>query len=503
MQSDSPAPKVLAALFLLAIALHLIGIRQPFLGNFAQHQTDYATVVQRWVEEPAGPFPSVMRFMARGQNRIFLGDFPLNVTLAALLAKAGLPIESAGRGLSALFFFLSLYPFYQIALRVFRNKQSAFLALLIFVFSPLTLIYGQAFLLEMTALCYGLIGYYLFLRWRETDSLALLLTAGLSFSMMLATRIYFAPAVLPLIFLFWDKQKARFLARKEAWLFAVVILALPIAWQLYAKQAAQAQNDQSSLADNLKVFAAFTDPVLRQNFMNPAFFVPIAKTVILKLLNPLGFLFLLSGFTASFPKRTKLFLLSFIFAFLPLFILTPRKFVEFDYYFLPLVPAAALWAAMAVQSLPAVWLKPRAHLITLIYLGLSLRFSLAPMIKIPDYDKNVLAAAAEVREKVPARARVIASHGTSTSFLYYTHRDGWAFTLEDQITGAVRNLEDTQGDAIERLERFRSQGASYFAVADPSHLQKNPAFFDYLNASYSLISSKPGLIYHLQSDNPD
>jgi hypothetical protein len=148
-------------------------------------------------------------------------------------------------------------------------------------------------------------------------------------------------------------------------------------------------------------------------------------------------------------------------------------------------------------------LKPRLVLFMLIYLGLSLRFSLAPMIKIPDDDKNVLAAAAEVREKVPAGARVIASHGTSTSFLYYTHRDGWAFTLEDQITGAVRNLEDTQGNAIERLERFRSQGASYFAVADPSHRQKNPAFFDYLNASYSLISSKPGLIYHLQSDNPD
>ena len=96
----------------LGLILHVIGVNRPFLGNFAQHQTDYATVVQRWLETSIAPWDPVMRFLANGKNRLFYGDFPLTLTLVAWFCKlTGSSIEFAGRGLSAILFFLSLFPF--------------------------------------------------------------------------------------------------------------------------------------------------------------------------------------------------------------------------------------------------------------------------------------------------------------------------------------------------------------------------------------------------------
>jgi hypothetical protein len=136
MKSDSPALRLfLGLVFFLGIAFHVAGLNHPFLGNFAQHQTDYATVVQRWQETLINPSLPVMRFMARGQNRIFLGDFPLNITLVAALVKAApISIEVAGRGLSALFFFLSLYPLYRVVLLLFKDTQTAWLTLFLYAF---------------------------------------------------------------------------------------------------------------------------------------------------------------------------------------------------------------------------------------------------------------------------------------------------------------------------------------------------------------------------------
>lgn len=504
MKSDSPALKFGVGLILaLGILFHVAGINQPFLGNFAQHQTDYATVVQRWQETTINPALPVMRFIGRGQNRIFLGDFPLNVTAAAVLVKfTPVSIEMAGRGLSVLFFLLSLLPFYQIALYVLKNKSTAVWAFFFYLFSPLTIVYGQAFLLEMTALSFGVFAYYSFLIWSRNSDLRALFVSAFFFSMMLATRIYFAPVVLPLIFLFFNKQGRTFVFRKEAWLFAVFTLALPLAWQLYAAHTAQAQNDQSSLSDNMKVFV-FADPILRKNLTTFSFYLPILKTAVFKVINPLGFIFFL---LALFGKgrllgNQKAFLLSFFISFLPLFLVAPRKFVEFDYYFLPFIPAAAILASVAAEDF-SLKIRPVWNLFLVSVLILfSLRFSLAPVLIVPQEDRYVREMGKKVQEMAPEGVRVIAAHGSSTSLLYYTNLDGWAFELPDKI-GGVRNAEDNAGNAIERLERFRSQGAVLFVTAKREDEAINPGFFSYIRSRYKPLYEGPeGAVFSL-ANNP-
>ncbi len=489
-------------LFSFGLLLHVVAIRQPFLGNFAQHQTDYATVVQRWLATSIDPFHPLMRFLALGKNRLFYGDFPLNISVIALICKAtGLSIEMAGRGLSVLFFLISLYPFYQMALRATQDQKTARLALFFYLFSPLTLIYGQAFLLEMSALSLGIWGYYFFMQWADKSSIFSLLLSAFFLSWMLATRIYFAPVLLPLAFLFFGKLKWKAFWDARTFFFLFFLLLLPVIWQLYAGRQAALQGDESSLKDNLRVFVT-ADTTLKESFKSLQYYAAISSIFFTKVVTPAGFFLALlaffMGLKGSF-SRIKYFCVMALLSFAPLFILASRKFVEFEYYYLPLVPFFSLLAALAVsQMIRGDKLKGKgvAALVILTVL-FSLRYSLPPLLKVPDKEKNILNAARQMEALAPLDAKVIASQGSSTAFLYYTNRDGWAFLLDDKVT-AVRNQADFEGTAVDRLERFRSQGAEYFALADKRDIQINPAFFDYLNQRYRVVYESPeSLIYSL------
>ncbi len=489
----SPASLLWKLIFAAGLLLHVAGIFQPLLGNFAQHQTDYATVVQRWLATSIDPFNPVMRFIGEGQNRLFYGDFPLNITLTAWAVKlTGLPIAVAGRGLSAVFFLLSLFPFRQIARRFSPEPAVERWAFLFYLYSPLTLIYGQSFLLEMSALAYGLFTYYFFLKAFEgTGSGRHLVLAGVSASLMLATRIYFAPLLLPLAVYLFYRQGARAFLRKEGYLFLVLALLLPVAWQVYAGTMAAARGDESSLLDNLRVFSVKSDPVLEQEKTQPDYFLPILRIAALKVVTPVGLVLAALGMFFH-PRRLRngvLLAALVLAAFLPLMIFVPRKFVEFEYYFLPFVPALAILGAACIAFLMErnyVSALSRGVLAAGVVL-LGLRFSLAPVFIIPAEDRPVLKAAAKVRELTPPETRVIAAHGSSTSFLYHTNRDGWAFYPAEEIL-AVRNQADVAGTPMERVERFRQQGAAYFAIANKDHFRRiNPDFLSALRTRFSIV----------------
>ncbi len=487
-----------------AAVLHLAGIFQPFLGNFAQHQTDYATVVQRWVETSIRPLDPVMRFIALGKNRLFYGDFPLNITVTAVIVKStGLPIEAAGRGLSAIFFFLSILPFAGSLKLAFKNQNISRWAVLFYSLSPLTLIYGQSFLLEMTALAWGIAGYYFFLKWFYKKSDAGIYWAGLLFSIMLVTRIYFAPAVLPAAFLVFRRAPSKGTGLLGAAVFLSFCLALPAAWQIYAGMMAGQRGDESSLLDNLRVFVT-ADPTTPRHSMNLKMILPVLDTFVAKLVTPAGFILVFMAVLVR-DQNSRAAVRFCVFAlgcFIPLLMAAPRKFVEFDYYFLPLVPFCAVLAAAAMNSLISRFdiNKARQAVFIALVFGLALRYSAGPIWIVPDEDRSVLETAARVRKIAPADARVIASHGSSTSFLYYTGRDGWAFTPDDQID-AVRNQADFEGTAIERLERMRGQGARYFALSDKRQMSHNPLLYQYLSTHYRLLDGQgPGLIYSLEQN---
>jgi len=491
------------SIFAVAAILHILGINQPFLGNFAQHQTDYATVVQRWLSEISwNPLVPTMRFIGNGENRIFLGDLPLNINLVAVLCRfMGWPIESVGRGLSAFLFLTSLYPLHRLLSLLFKDRAIVSWSLLFYICSPLTLIYGQSFLLEMTGLSFAIFGYYYFFRWYQCSSKRSLICSALFFSLTLGTRIYYAPILLPIIYLMIQKLGRGSLLKRELYYFCILAFIIPLGWQGYAAITAGGQGGESSLQDNLRVFV-FDDPIMRQNLTSFKYYLPVFQILLAKVLTPLGFVLTIFALCAKKIEYKKhvIFIVWLTLSFALLFIIAPRKFIEFEYYYLPLVPGFAILAGIAIKKITSVnfgssWGK--------VFLGgllllLAARYSLPSILGIPDEDRHVVAAGQEVQVVVPEGSRIVVSHGSSSAFLYYTNRDGWNLYLRRSGKEGVRNMSDKQGTIIEQLERFRSQGAAYYAITDKRQIKQSQPFFDYLSEAYPLIHKSPNvLIYSL------
>ncbi|MBN1688193.1 MAG: glycosyltransferase family 39 protein [Candidatus Omnitrophica bacterium] len=492
---------------LLGIILHLVGINQPFLGNFAQHQTDYATVVQRWLETGIDPFRPAMRFLERGEPRYFLGDLPLTMTLTALICKIGyLPIEVVGRGLSAVFFFLSLLPFYGLLKRVFRESVYIWWTLFFYGFSPLIIVYSQAFLLEVPAVALGICGYYCVLRGIYDQSKRSMVLSGLCFGLMLSLRIYYAPLLVPIAFLLIKKIGWNVLGRGDIFLGFILMISIPISWQAYAYYFGQAQGVESSLQDNVRYFV-LDDPIMKDQLKDPNYFLPMWHFILNKIVSPLGFFLAVIGCWGLFGKNRKIigFILFVIASFAGIILAAPRKFIEFDYYFIPLVPFAAVLAATAVQGIYALAPSFRKFLtisILLFNAMLACRFSISPLLIIPAEDRYVLEAAEMVRSLVPERSKVVTRHGSSTSFLYYTNRDGWTLSPRSEERNLVRKFYDKEATPIAQLEKYRSQGADYFALADKSQISSVPEFYEYLAQNYERIDqSEHSLVYLLKKSS--
>ncbi len=185
---------------------------------------------------------------------------------------------------------------------------------------------------------------------------------------------------------------------------------------------------------------------------------------------------------------------------MPVFFIAPRKFVEFEYYYLPLVPPFAMLAGMAAcayfnSAFGRRW--GRMLLLAAVVL-LAGRYALPPILKVPAEDRHVIPAGEEIQARVPKDARIIVSHGSSSVLLYYANRDGWNIYLKKSEFGGVRNLPDKIGTPIERLERFRTQGGAFYAISDKNQIKENPEFFSYLSEHYSKIhESRHAIIYSL------
>ena len=87
-------------------------------------------------------------------------EFPLYQWIVALVAKSGLfAIDQAGRFVSEVFFFASLYPLFKILGFLTISVRNRYLILAIFCVSPQYLFWSRSFMIESTALALSM--YYL------------------------------------------------------------------------------------------------------------------------------------------------------------------------------------------------------------------------------------------------------------------------------------------------------------------------------------------------------
>jgi len=486
---------LLVLIVVVGAGLRLARVNREFLGNFAQHQTFYATVVSNFIEDGINPSLPLTKFIGNGRQRPFLGDLPLTVTFVAILCKiTGFSIETWGRGLSVVFYLLCLYPLYKVVFALSENKSAAFWSLILFLFSPLLIVYGQSFLLEVPALCLLIWSLYYLFKWREEGGDRFLIISAILVAFSIALRMYYSFYLVPVVYLFFNKYNWNVWRNRQPYIFFILALSVVITWQIYASHAAREYNAITSLQDNLVVFNVthnFPDPVL----FRLDFYKTCIDTLMAKAVTPVGVIMACLGIFFISPKERRVFIILYLAAFVSMFLVAPRKFYEFDFYYIPLVPVICILAGNGFAKLmDRNGIRGFVYVMLGLIIILAMRHSLAPAFITPAEDRNVLRASSYVKEIVPKHSRIIALHGSSVDFLHYCNRVGWTFDIRDNMPTPVRFYQDSIGSAVERLERLRQQGAEFFTVADKEVLKENPILLNCLMQRYRLILEKDDVV---------
>jgi len=315
--------------------------------------------------------------------------------------------------------------------------------------SPVSIIYGQSFMLEASLVFFTLATFYGLDRWLAAGRLGWLLTATVCLALLLLTKVYMLVLLLPLGYM---------IVRSEGWTrrgYATVLVAaaaaiLPVAlWSGHALRTSapdspSAARVYTSLQGNLDGYGP-PDPLL----WVPDFYRRVFDNLTGVVLTPVGFMLLLAGILDRQWRQYGAWLLAMV----VLVVALPRKFHEMNYYYMAVLPPLCIMAGLGWQVIRERVRPGRAAVAVLLAVALllSFRYAVRPAFVTPEEDRGVLTAAREVQRLSAEDEPVVTMHGTGIDLLYYCRRPGW-----------VLKSDDPQWEAV--LEACHRRGARYVVV---------------------------------------
>jgi hypothetical protein len=157
--SDTTAKVVFIASIVYVAAVASVGWNGMLSELYAFRQTQTAITVSYLLK--GGPWLAY-ETPVLGPPWSIPFEFPLYQWLVALVAKSGLfAVDQAGRFVSELFFFASLYPLFNILGFLKLSSRQRYLILALFCISPQYLFWSRTFMIESTALSLSI--YFLWL----------------------------------------------------------------------------------------------------------------------------------------------------------------------------------------------------------------------------------------------------------------------------------------------------------------------------------------------------
>ncbi len=458
----------LLGLLVLTIAVRLMAVAKPLLGNFATKNVVYAMIARNWVEGRSTLWYPTLDCL-RGQHRgLHMLEFPFSAYLSGWLWKAfGGSLEIWGRITALGFSVLAVWLLYLLVTRR-HGRTAAFGAGIVLVLSPVAIVYGQNFMLEASLVFFTVATLYCTQQWLTAGhggavSFFWIATAAISFAMLLLTKIYMVVLLLPLfVMLFYEHRcrdevsdtsvQPRSRAARFICLLALGLALLPAAaWYIHAAQTA---SPDCELSD--RVYYSVRHSAIEHRPPHPllgqgVFYRQLLDDLMGPVLTPLGFALLGLGFL---DRRWRSYA-AWLAASALLIVALPRKFHEMNYYFMAILPplciVAGLGLALIVKKLRpgrmafAIWL--------LVAMIVSLRFTGGPLLVIPAEDRAVLAAASAIKQLTETDEPIVVMHGTSIVMPYYCDRPAWTVTAD-------------QPDIKIRLIEYHRLGARFFVVLE-------------------------------------
>jgi 4-amino-4-deoxy-L-arabinose transferase-like glycosyltransferase len=482
-----------------AFVVRLIGIDQPFIDPWSWRQSDVAAIARNFLEN-GFHFTRPQIDWAGNQPGYVGTEFPILPFIAALVYRSAGVHEWIGRIQGVLLFVAALPFFFGLVRRVF-GEVAAVWATFFYSFAPLSVVASRAFMPDVPSLSLAIMGLYFFLRWVEEDRFRWLFWSAILVSLALLIKLPTAIIGAPLFYLALRANKKKnedgdwkitvpwkeIFVRWELWFFAVVALVPSAVWYWHAHR----------IAVQFYPYHFFGAGGFR--IMRGAWYWElVGQTVFSSLTLALFALALLGSLVAPRGKQTRLF--HWWLAAMLLFIFVAGYGNRHQWYQLPLVPIAAVFAGCACAWIAACIRIARMLLglgavLLMISFGISSYFCVQPLYRPAAAGLRDLGL--ELNEATTANALIIAATDGDPTVFYYAHRRGWHFLGDGVYNG--NPLDSTQ--IITNLEKLRSRGATHlvFYAGTQWWLDYYKEFADHLANTATLVEqTREFTIYKLE-----
>ena len=435
------------AIGVLAIAVRLILLNQPFIDTWSWRQSDVAAIARNYLQ--TGFHFAWPQIDWAGTAPGYVGtEFPILPFIAAVCYKLAGVHEWIGRLQSVLLFGLSL-PFFAALVRELHGETASDWAVLFYSFAPLSIMTSRCFMPDMPSLSLSIVGLYCFLRWLKTEKWPLFALAALALCLALLFKLPTTVIGAPMACLALEQLGSRALRRPALWVFAAIVLIPSMVWYWHALDIAQRFYPHHFFGEGgvrLMPFSWYAG-ILRR-MLGPGL------TIIPCVLMSFGLFVWRTSRSAMFYWWL---------AAMILFVVVVGYGNRHPWYQLAFVPIAAAFSGSAMAYISSrlrrwPWLGPAAGVL------IALVFAVQSYIATQTYFRP---AAADLRELGLALKKrtatgavvVVADYGDPTA-LYYGERKGWHFLEKDAI---YNGHPTTSADAINDLEHLRQEGADYIA----------------------------------------
>src|SRR5438128_5008795 len=181
------ASKLALLLCILAVAVRLFSINQPYIDRWSWRQSDVAAIARNFSEHGFHfAYPQID--WAGGAPGYVGTEFPILPFLAAICYKIAGVHEWIGRSQAVIFFAVSL-PFFFLLVREIFGDTAAVWAIFFYSFAPLNVFAGRSFMPDVPSLSLAVIGLYVFLRWIDSEKSTSLFAAAIVISLALLVKL--------------------------------------------------------------------------------------------------------------------------------------------------------------------------------------------------------------------------------------------------------------------------------------------------------------------------
>src|SRR6266403_4652703 len=179
--------KLAITLSILAVALRLVLIDQPYIDRWSWRQSDVAAIARNFANNGFRFAYPQIDWAGSAPGHVGT-EFPILPFVAATCYKFAGVHEWIGRSQAVIFFAFSL-PFFFLLVREIFGSTAAVWATFFYSFAPLNIFAGRSFMPDVLSLSLSIIGLYFFPRSLDNERPIFLVGAAIAISLALLIKL--------------------------------------------------------------------------------------------------------------------------------------------------------------------------------------------------------------------------------------------------------------------------------------------------------------------------